>query len=74
VVVSNRTSLPEVMESSAIFVNPEDVLDIRQGIEQALGRSPEVLAQVERGRKKASEYSWARMAEETLSIYRQVLK
>ncbi|MCA2962265.1 MAG: glycosyltransferase family 4 protein [Silvanigrellales bacterium] len=73
VVVSNRSSLPEVLAGSAIFVNPEDVLDIRRGIEEALSRSSEVLAVVERGRAKASEYSWSRMAEETISVYRHIL-
>lgn len=73
VVVSDRTSLPEVMQDGAIFVNPEDVLDIRRGIEEALSRSERVEGIVERGRRKAAEYSWARVAEETLSIYRQVL-
>jgi glycosyltransferase involved in cell wall biosynthesis len=74
VVVSNRASLPEVLADSAIFVNPEDVLDIRRGIEEALSRSPAVIDIVERGRKKASEYSWQRVAEETLSIYRNMLE
>jgi len=73
VVVSDRSSLPEVMDSGAIFVNPEDILDIGRGIEEALARTPRVNEIVERGRLKAAEYSWARVAEETLSIYRQVL-
>lgn len=73
VVVSNRSSLPEVLAESAIFVNPEDVLDIRRGIEEALARSAAVLEIVEKGRAKAAEYSWSRMAHETISIYRQIL-
>lgn len=69
VVVSDRTSLPEVMADCALYVNPEDVQSIRQGIETALARSQEIEGNVSRGLKLAGRFSWTRMAEETLQAY-----
>ena len=73
VVVSDRTSLPEVMADCAVYVNPEDLDDIARGIQLALKNSPEKQGRVVGGLELVKRYSWKKMAEETLMIYGSVL-
>ena len=73
VVVSNRTSLPEVMADCAVYVNPEDIDDIARGIELALQNSPDRQQRVQGGLELVKRYSWKRLAEETLGIYGAIL-
>lgn len=74
VVVSNRSSLPEVMADCAVYVNPEDPDDIGRGIREALTLGASTHARVESGLELVKRYTWKRMAEETLSIYASILR
>jgi glycosyltransferase involved in cell wall biosynthesis len=72
VVCSNAASLPEVVEDAAITVDPYDV----EGLAGAMGR---VLSDLdlqgelrERGLARARGFTWARTAQETLAVYREV--
>jgi glycosyltransferase involved in cell wall biosynthesis len=73
VVTSRRASLPEVLKDGAIYVDPEDVSDIRQGIVLALQQGSSTLAVVERGRLNAREYRWSKVARDTLGVYQSIL-
>lgn len=72
-VVSKRASLPEVLQDGAVYVDPEDVLDIRRGIEQALDDSETMLQCVARGKQIAQQYRWSLVAQQTLDVYLSVL-
>ncbi len=70
VIVSNTTSLPEIMENAAIYVDPENIKDIQRGIYEALDEHNETIQiHVQNGLKLAKKYSWERMAKETLDLY-----
>ncbi len=73
VVSSNATCLPEVYKDGAEYFDPISVEDMAAAISRVL--SDEVLSKrlVRLGHVVADKYSWQRMAEETLTIYEQVL-
>jgi glycosyltransferase involved in cell wall biosynthesis len=73
VVSSNATCLPEVYGEAAIYFNPLDVGDMAQKINDVI--SDKVLAKqlVAKGSAQVAKYSWQRMAEQTLAIYREAL-
>lgn len=71
-VVSNRSSLPEVVGDSAILVDPADVGAIADGMQRAL-EDDMLRSRLSRaGPERARGFTWRRMAEETLSVYRAV--
>lgn len=74
VVSSNATSLPEVQGDAAHYFNPEDVDDMARAINAVLTK-PELRAKlIDLGKKQVAKFSWKRMAEQTLAVYKEVLK
>jgi glycosyltransferase involved in cell wall biosynthesis len=73
VVSSNATCLPEVYGSAAHYFDPLDIRAMADAINEVL--TDKILRQklIQAGEQRASEYSWNKMAEQTLSVYRQVL-
>lgn len=73
VVTSNVSSLPEVAGDAALLIDPTSPDDIADKVGQILN-SPELAETLRRkGYDQAKKFSWAKMAKETLSIYREVL-
>ncbi len=72
VVTSNVSSLPEVVDDAAVFVNPENVFDIARGIREALLNDELRADLVRRGHEQARRFSWGKTAAEVLAIYREV--
>jgi len=72
VVVSNVTSLPEIVGEAAIKVNPHDTDSIARALLRVL--TDEQLKQelVARGIKRAGRFSWGKAARETLKVYGNV--
>lgn len=70
---SNTTCLPEIYGDAAIYFNPADSHDMAQKIDVLLSSNATRRTYIKRGTKKATEYSWQRMAEQTLAIYDQAL-
>jgi glycosyltransferase involved in cell wall biosynthesis len=73
VVSSNATCLPEVYGDAAHYFKPLDVNDIARAITDVLEDERLRKQLIERGHKKAAEYSWKRMAEQTLAVYKKAL-
>jgi glycosyltransferase involved in cell wall biosynthesis len=72
VVTSNVSSLPEVAGDAAVLVNPENVFDIAAGIREVLTNASLRAELIERGRRRARQFSWERTACQVLEIYREV--
>lgn len=73
VLASHAGALREVVGDAAWVVDPTDAEDIARGL-LALLTSPETArAYRERGLAHAATFSWRRLAEETLEVYRQVV-
>ena len=71
VVVSNVSSLPEVVGDAAVLVNPENVFDIARGIGDVLLDERLRADLIRRGREQARRFSWDRTARQVLDIYRE---
>ncbi len=70
VIVSNISSLPEVVGDAALLVNPESDEEIKVALwrlltDQALRTSLRV-----KGLQRAAAFSWSRAAEQTMTVYR----
>lgn len=68
VVTSNYGSMKEIAADAAILVNPEDVYSIVGGIKEAILKEKLL---VEKGIQRVKEFSWKKMAEETLDVYNE---
>jgi glycosyltransferase involved in cell wall biosynthesis len=72
VVTSNTSSLPEVAGTAALLVNPENVFEIRRGLQRALLDSALRDRMKERGYEQAKKFSWTTSVARILEIYREV--
>jgi glycosyltransferase involved in cell wall biosynthesis len=72
VITSNITALPEVAGDAARLVNPYEVGDIATAIEELL-ENPAMREDLrERALARAKEFSWSRVAQQTLEVYKQL--
>ncbi|MBD0330643.1 MAG: glycosyltransferase, partial [Thermoleophilia bacterium] len=68
VVTSRGGALEEVAGGAAELVDPLDPASIAEGIARADARREELAA---RGRERAAAYTWERVAEATVRVYRE---
>ena len=73
VVSSDATCLPEVYNDAAWYCNPLDVHDIARSIDEILTNTELRNKLIRRGRQRAKEFSWQRMAQETYDVYKRAL-
>lgn len=73
VVSSNATCLPEIYRTAAHYFDPRSVDDMAAAIQQVITDKQLRSKLITAGRKQAAKYSWQRMAEQTLDIYKYVL-
>jgi glycosyltransferase involved in cell wall biosynthesis len=72
VVTSNTSSLPEVVGNAALLVNPENVFEIRRGLQRALLDSALREQMKQRGYEQTQRFSWTNSVSTILEIYREV--
>ena len=72
VVTSNSSSLPEVLQQSALLVNPDNVYDIMRGLRRCLLDERLRHDLIQAGYAQVARYSWDAAAASMLAIYRQV--
>jgi glycosyltransferase involved in cell wall biosynthesis len=73
VVSSNATSLPEVHGDAAHYFDPLNVDDMARAINDVLTK-PELRKKlITAGYAQIKKFSWKRMAEQTLAVYKEVL-
>ena len=72
VVTSNTSSLPEVAGNAALLVNPENVFEIRRGLQRVLLDSALRDRMKQRGYEQAKKFSWTTSVSRILEIYREV--
>lgn len=73
VVVSDRSSLPEVVGSAGDLVAPDDVEGLRTILQRLGEDEAHFAARAAAGLARAAQFSWARCAAETADVYRRVL-
>jgi glycosyltransferase involved in cell wall biosynthesis len=74
VVVSDRASLPEVVGEAGLLVNPDEPEDIARALRRVLMNESLRTKMRKMGLLQAARFSWKRVAQETLAVYRQVLR
>jgi alpha-1,3-rhamnosyl/mannosyltransferase len=72
VIASNASCLPEVLADAALLVDPTDDGAFASAIESVLTNRELRLHLVEAGTARAKLYTWARCAEMTAAVYKQV--
>lgn len=73
VVSSNATCLPEVYGEAAHYFDPENVEEMAEKISEVLSSESLRKELVKKGHKQVAKYSWEKMAQETLDVYKAVL-
>jgi glycosyltransferase involved in cell wall biosynthesis len=74
VVASNAGSLPEVLGEAALFVDPTDVPDLAGAIGRLMQDESLRAEMVARGLKRAACYTWERTAEQTIDVYKRIIR
>ncbi len=68
---SNATCLPEVNADAAHYFDPLDINDMAAKINDILTNKDLRDSLIQKGYKQAKKYSWKRMAEQTLAVYKK---
>ncbi len=71
---SDRTSMPEVLEDTAFYFDPEDLDSMEKTIRKCLTESKKDSFPIDKVVAKLKKFSWQTMANETLDVYKEVLK
>jgi glycosyltransferase involved in cell wall biosynthesis len=73
VVTANTSSLPEVAGDAAVMINPDDPLDLAEGIFKVIHDRTFRHDLIQRGQRQAAQFSWRHTAQETLRAYQSLL-
>jgi glycosyltransferase involved in cell wall biosynthesis len=73
VIVSDASSLPEVVGDAGILVDPQCPRDWAEALSLLCQDAYRRQSLAERGLERAKQFTWARMAKETIRVYRHVL-
>lgn len=71
VLTSSVTSLPEVGGNAALYIDPESVDSIKNGIEEIVSNSKLRDRLLSEGKLQIQKFSWERAARETLEVLRR---
>ncbi|WP_235207069.1 glycosyltransferase [Pedobacter sp. V48] len=72
VITSNTSSMPEVADQAAVYVDPFNFLDIKDKMISILDDGLLQEQMKEKGLKRAADFTWKSSAEQLLSIYELV--
>lgn len=73
VVSSSATCLPEIYQDAALYFDPRDPKDIAAKIRQVLDEPKLADKLADKGSRLLEKYSWERMAQQTLDIYKKAV-
>ena len=74
VVSSNATCLPEVYGDAAHYFDPTNTHAMARAIDDVISNDSLRQSLIEKGHAQLAQYSWRRMAEQTLAVYERALK
>jgi len=74
VIASKTSCLPEILQSSALYFDPNKPEEIAEKIFQVVNDNSLRQSLIVEGGKNTKRFSWQKCAEETLAIYKQILK
>lgn len=71
VISSDKSSMPEVLGSAALYFNPKNSAEILKAMEEIKNNSILRQAQIKLGFKQAEKFNWQKCASETYKVYSQ---
>jgi len=71
VIISNRTSLPEVAGELALVIEPDDQEEFLNALQRGLEDKQWRLQAIKNGIEKAKGYTWEKCVNETVKIYKK---
>lgn len=74
VITTKKGSIEEVVDSSAYFVDPEDVSSISNGIREVMENTSLRNALSEKGLIQAKKFTWEKTAKETIKVYEKIIR
>ncbi len=74
VIASDRGAFPEIAGEAAIMVDPYDPQSLAESLRRLLENQVEHDLYVEKGVTRVKEFSWEKMAQETLAVYQGIVK
>ncbi|MBW4668615.1 MAG: glycosyltransferase family 4 protein [Cyanomargarita calcarea GSE-NOS-MK-12-04C] len=72
VVTSNTSSIPEVAGDASILIDPNDPMQLAEGILKVISDRQLRQELINKGKERAKLFSWERTAKETLNAYRTI--
>jgi glycosyltransferase involved in cell wall biosynthesis len=72
VVAANNSSIPEIVGDAALLTDAEDVATMTQLVAKMLTDETLKRDLIEKGLRRAAEFSWEKCGSETLAVYRKV--
>jgi len=73
VVTSNISSLPEVAGDAALLIDPQNVEEVASAIETICKNQSIATEFKQKGKKRASQFSWDECAQKTLKVYDKLI-
>ena len=73
VITSNSTSLPEIAGGAAMLVDPYSPDSIADAMLQIVSNQEMALSLIEKGKKRAREFSWTETARKTAEVYKSLI-
>lgn len=73
VITSNITSIPEVVDKSALLINPKDTDSLCKSMLNVLSDQTLYNKLVKSGLKRASQFSWEKTAKDTIRVYNKII-
>ena len=70
---SSASCMPEILGDAAHYFDPYNAHDMARAINELVTDEALRKTLIEKGKKQAASYSWQRMAEQTLAVYKRVL-
>jgi glycosyltransferase involved in cell wall biosynthesis len=72
IITSNTTAIPEIVGDSAYLISPRDGGQLKRAVVEMIRDDQARNAYIRKGLEKVKDYSWKKMAGETLNLYRQI--
>ena len=72
VVASNVASLPEVIGNAGLMCDPKDEPGLAQAMYGVITNTQLRQDLIERGLKRASQFTWEKTAQKTLEVYERI--
>jgi glycosyltransferase involved in cell wall biosynthesis len=73
VVVSDRTSLPEVVGDAGLLIDPDNVEELSAALASILDDSELCASLRQKGLARAGGFSWSKAARQTMAVYEKVI-